>query len=84
MCKFSDFWIFRCSSPLIFLTSGLLCPEYRFPSHIYKNVSKCVVLVVDSDHVRLQVAEGWQVEEVLDEVGWRRLTQPQEHGVSIL
>lgn len=42
------------------------------------------VAVSDSDHVCLQVGEGRQAEEVLDEVGWRPLAQPQEHGVSVL
>lgn len=42
------------------------------------------VAVSDSDHVCLQVGEGRQAEEVLDKVGWRPLSQPQEHGVSVL
>lgn len=37
-----------------------------------------------SDHVSLQVGEGGQVKDVLDEVWWARLAQPQEHGVAVL
>ena len=38
----------------------------------------------DTDHVTLQVAQRGQVEEVLDEVWWAGLAQPQEHGASVL
>lgn len=37
-----------------------------------------------SDHVSLQVGEGGQVKEVLEEVRRAGLTQPQKHGVSVL
>lgn len=40
--------------------------------------------VKSSDRVWLQVGEGGQVEQVLDEVRWAGLAQPQEHGVSVL
>lgn len=37
-----------------------------------------------SDHGSLQVSEGRQVKEALDEVWWAGLAQPQEHGVTVL
>lgn len=55
------------------------CPSCSSQRDEAKRVAVC-----DSDHVCLQVGEGRQVEEVLDEVGWRRLAQPQEQGVSVL
>lgn len=39
---------------------------------------------MNSDHVSLQMGEGGQVEEVLDEVWGARLAQPQEHGLAVL
>lgn len=39
---------------------------------------------MNSDHVSLQVCEGGQVEDALDEVRWDCLAQPQEHGVAVL
>lgn len=39
---------------------------------------------VSSDRVCLQVGKGGQVEEVLDDVRWAGLAQPQENGVSVL
>ena len=39
---------------------------------------------MNSDHVSLQVGEGRQVEDALDEVGGARLAQPQKQGVSVL
>ena len=37
-----------------------------------------------TDHVLLHVGEGGQVEDVLDEVWWAALAQPEEHGVAVL
>lgn len=37
-----------------------------------------------SDHGSLQVCEGGQVEEALDQVRRAGLAQPQEHGVAVL
>lgn len=42
--------------------------------------SKCYC----SDHVSLQVGEGRQVKDALDEVGRARLAEPQKHGVAVL
>lgn len=39
--------------------------------------------LLESDHVSLQVGEGGQVEDALDELWRARLTQPQEHGVAV-
>ena len=39
---------------------------------------------MNSDHVSLQVGEGGQVKDALDEVWRARLAQPQEHGVAVL
>lgn len=39
---------------------------------------------MNADHVSLQVGEGGQVEQALDEVWWACLAQPQEHGLAIL
>lgn len=39
---------------------------------------------MNSDHVSLQVGEGGQVKDALDEVWRTRLAQPQKHGVAVL
>lgn len=39
---------------------------------------------MNADHVSLQVGEGGQVEQALDEVWWACLAQPQEHGLAVL
>lgn len=49
---------------------------------VHKYVEVKVLLI--TDHVSLQVGEGGQVKDALDEVGWAGLAQPQKHGVSVL